>query len=296
MEISVCVATSGNLKLVTDLVDSLQKLEFQADWELILVWNSPSPPHEVDVKFLVGRVDFPVEILHEPIMGKSSALNLAMSQAQGELWVFTDDDVEVSKTWLQELSRAAAEYPDVNVFGGRVISSERVPNWIRNSSNLHAALICEHDLGAYNHVYSFGEYPYGTNLAIRAKIVKTGGYKWPLEFGPGTDLPVGDEAMFLAQFSPFNSQDRLYVESAVVRHDSQGRYFSIKEAIFRVFQIGYAAGVISQSQAAEDITRMHRRVSSVLLGVASIRELICICMRALGFYFGRRSANSQFQH
>ncbi len=62
----------------------------------------------------------PLRVLQQPLRGKNRALNLALSVAQGDPLVFTDDDVLPASDWLLRLQQVAATETGFDIFGGAI--------------------------------------------------------------------------------------------------------------------------------------------------------------------------------
>ncbi|MDP3858336.1 MAG: glycosyltransferase [Stagnimonas sp.] len=291
-QLSLCIATLGSPQALDALWQSLARLETGLRWELILVINGCARPKLDPASW--RSLSCVVRVLHEPRPGKSRALNLALAQAQGELLVFTDDDVLPDERWLDRLAAAAAAHPQVAIFGGRIRARGVVPAWVRDSSNLRQALLSEHDYGEVDGYYPLGHYPIGPNMAVRRAAVASHGARWIESIGPGTTLPVGDESSFLAQISRPDAQDRYYVADAVVHHLVDGRYFPLRRATRRAFQIGLSAGKLSANRpmgraAARAVAlSLPVRIAQRICGLRSTRELICVLARAVGVMIGSR--------
>jgi hypothetical protein len=286
MSLSVCMATLGRPDRLAAFFRSFDGVRLPVPCEVILVLNTARPPDLAGL--LPAQPAYALRTLIEPVPGKSRALNRALDAAQGELLVFTDDDVEFDPAWLERLWSAAREHSQVPVFGGAVRTRGEVPDWIRRSVNLQGILLSEHVLGDAPLRYGGGRYPFGPNLAVRRSAVLGAHARWREDVGPGTRLPVGDEGEFLAQISPPHAPDRLYVPDAVVWHHVERGYFGLATAARRTFQNGLAAGRISaaygsapnpRSVAAQSVDRLRQ--------IASAQELVCNVTRALGYFIGR---------
>ena len=229
-------------------------------------------------------------MIEEPRRGKSRALNKALSYARGELIVFADDDIVPDQLWLSALYEAALEYPDANVFGGRILVERKsIPRWLADSHNLKTILATEQDLGDVPQCFAPNQYPVGPNIAIRRRILDGGRHQWPVNLGPGTSVPLGDERAFLMQFSTPHAHDRLYVPSSVVWHRVVGRDLRVGSAAGRCFLGGYAAGLIGQRYGDAMIahnTRINKLLWQRYCRSASNAELLCNFARALGVAVG----------
>lgn len=290
--LSLCIASLGSAEALSRIQSALTLLRPEPGWELVLVINGGNAPVLEPEHW--RSLGWALRILHQAQPGKSRALNRAMAEAAGELLVFTDDDVVPDPGWLKQLVEATARYPGTEIFGGRILPLGEVPEWIRRSSNLQQALLSEHDYGEQDRPYPLGHYPIGPNMAVRRAAVSRRAARWNEALGPGTALPVGDESGFLAQLSPPEATDRLYVAAARVYHTVDGRYFPLPRALRRAFQIGLAAGRLSvhQPMTPEVASRVARglpsRVAERLCGLRSGRELACVLARAGGVLVGSK--------
>ena len=67
-------------------------------WRLIAVDNASTDGTGDLMRSYADRL--PIVVLHEPQAGKNRALNRAIEVAEGDFYVFTDDDVLVGENWL----------------------------------------------------------------------------------------------------------------------------------------------------------------------------------------------------
>lgn len=280
--ISVIVATRNRRRSLSEFFDALRQLPRDPSWELVIADNG-STDGTAELLAAVVR-SLPLTAVAEPRPGKSHALNRALHHARGDLLLFTDDDVIPDRAWLSAMHRAAREYPDANVFGGRiVIDRQLLPEWVRAAQSVSTMLTSEQDLGGEPQWYPENLYPVGPNLAVRRRLLQGAKHLWPVDLGPGTKIPLGDERRFLMQFSPPHARDRLYVPESVVRHTIAGRRLDFRSAVLRCFLGGYAAGsfrshdgrVVGTGSVAHHAWRRLRACGSAA-------EVVCNCARAFG--------------
>jgi len=286
--ISVIVATRNRRQSLGRFLDGLRSLPEQPAWELIVADNGCADGSETLLS--TAAEDLPIVVVNENLPGKSRALNSALRHARGDILVFADDDVVPDPNWLAALYQASIEHPEANVFGGRIlVNYERVPQWIINSYNLRTILTSEQDLGGDIRWFADDQYPVGPNLAVRRRSIEQGAFAWPVNLGPGTKIPVGDECAFLMQVSHPESRDRLYVPNSVVRHEIGGRQLGFGTALIRCFLGGYVSGLVSRIAVYSNRKNKggtFRIVWQRLRGASSGRELICMVARALGVLTG----------
>lgn len=289
--ISVIVATRNRRESLQRFVEKLHRLSDPPPWELIIVDNGSSDGTQAWLASAIASL--PGVIINERQPGKSRALNRALKHARGEILVFTDDDVVPGPDWLAAFHRASLDYPSANVFGGRIlVYNDRVPRWIMKSSNLKTILVSEQDLGDSFYWFPRDQYPVGPNLAVRRRAVCQGSFGWPVNLGPGTSLPLGDELAFLMQFSPRDARDRLYVPDSVVKHHIGGRQLSTGNALLRCFLGGYAAGLLGRGRSGprtNEDDSLWRVARLRLCGLSSCQEFFCVLARGLGVLAGTAS-------
>lgn len=289
--ISVIVATRNRRESLQRFIDGLRGLPDRPAWELIVVDNGSTDG--TNALLATSARNLPAIIIYEKQPGKSRALNKALKHARGDILLFTDDDVIPDPAWLVALHKASLDYPNASVFGGRIlVNYERIPKWIMKSSNLKPILVSEQDFGDEICWFAVDQYPIGPNLAVRRQLLDRDSFAWPVNLGPGTKIPLGDERAFLMQLSHPDSRDRLYVPGSVVRHSVRSRELSIGNALSRCFLGGYAAGVIGRMRDRASVNagdNALRAVRQRLYGLSSGREFICIVARALGVMAGSAS-------
>ncbi len=141
-------------------------------WRLIAVDNASTDGTGDLMRSYADRL--PITVLHEPLAGKNRALNRALEVAEGDLYVFTDDDVLVGEDWLVEWRAVADAQPDFDIFGGRTLAL-----WPRDVSEdflkrlQMGVLYARHD-DDFKEGPCNTNYVFGTNMAIRASIFASG--------------------------------------------------------------------------------------------------------------------------
>jgi glycosyltransferase involved in cell wall biosynthesis len=285
--LSLIVATRNRCEILGRF---LAELEYQSpglNWELVLVDNGSVDGTRELIR--TSKPPFQMHALCEQRPGKSRALNTGIRHASGSLLVFSDDDVHPQRDWLAAFASAAQRHPGASVFGGRIlVNAKSVPGWIARSCNLQEMLLSEHNLGDREHAYPHGRYPIGPNMAMRCSALDGVGDPWPVDMGPGTRLPLGDERAFLSQVSPCDAADRIYVPSAVVVHSAETEQTYFRGAMRRCYLGGLAAGKLSRRFPCLPgpgngtwVTAWER-----IRAWSSFREAACALTRAVGVAIG----------
>jgi GT2 family glycosyltransferase len=115
----------------------------------------------------------PIRRLYESKQGLSNARNCALDHAQGELLLWTDDDVLVEPNWLAEYARVARQWPDAVYFGGYIEPwFERTPpQWLVAHRERFGGLLVIRDFGPTERPFEGEEQPFGANMAFRMPIL-----------------------------------------------------------------------------------------------------------------------------
>ena len=102
MDISVIIATYKRAGLLKQTLESFVSLNTRdMIWQLIIADNAGDIETERVIRSYENRL--PLQFLKSSKRGKNAALNGALSKAEGELFVFTDDDIIADPEWLKQL-------------------------------------------------------------------------------------------------------------------------------------------------------------------------------------------------
>jgi len=156
--------------------------------------------------------------LFELRSGKSHALNTGIAHAQGDVLAFTDDDVTVEPTWLENLT--APLYDDAWAgSGGRTLPERNFspPGWIPREG-LHAlGPLAVFDRGP--EPCQLSETPFGNNMAYKKTVFeKYGGFR--VDLGPRAGSRVAqksEDSEFGARLLAAGERLR-YEPSAILYH------------------------------------------------------------------------------
>lgn len=234
--ISVIIASFKRLFLLEQTLRSLLLLDTTGlDWEVLIVDNANDQETKKVAMNFSGRL--PLKYLVELKRGKNNALNRAVSEAQGELFVFTDDDVIVEKNWLLEISEGVRRWPGYNVFGGRCLpkypEGEGMP--FEHPFFEGAFSVADWDIpeGCYE-----SHRVWGPNMAIRSSIFKNGWSFDPMLGPKGSKFCIlGDETDLTGRLEEAGYPP-VYLPGAVVYHQIQKERMNFKSMFRRAFSIG----------------------------------------------------------
>jgi len=219
---SVIISTRNRASILPRLFDALaaMRLNNETRWELLMVDNGSSDDTVAVISAEAERGRLPVHCVSEPIPGKSRALNRAIKQAQAELLVFTDDDVEPQATWLQAYIDAAALHPEIDGFAGKVLPKwlGDIPAWLHTEGEfaLPRGITNTRDFGMSQQILDEQAIPGGVNTALRAEAVAKNGW-FREELGPGTSVPFTEDTEYMGRFRR-GGGEFWYVPEALLYH------------------------------------------------------------------------------
>jgi len=130
--IHVLIPTAGERpELLKQTLEMLARCDHDGlDARVVVIENYPERRIEPMVRSLV--LALPVAYLHEPVAGKSRALNRALEGIHDGLVVFLDDDVIVDPALLQAYQRSWSRWSEDCFFGGGFTTDvEAEPAWLR---------------------------------------------------------------------------------------------------------------------------------------------------------------------
>ncbi len=151
---------------------SFSNLEIPANCrhEILLVDNR-STDHTAEI-IDQWQNRLPLIRLQEETPGHVAARNCAVRASSGQLLLWTDDDVEVSRDWLKVYVSAAERGPEYDFWGGRIkpeFTNGRPP-WIAENWEMVQGCFAARDLGPQPIDFTVQCLPYGANFAVRGEL------------------------------------------------------------------------------------------------------------------------------
>jgi glycosyltransferase involved in cell wall biosynthesis len=180
IDVSVVVSTYQRRDTLPRALDSLldQRLPPSVRYEIIVVDNNCTDGTRDVIADYIRRHPKHVRYAFEPRQGVSYGRNAGIRAARGAIVAFTDDDNEVSRTWIATIVRLMATHPDTAGVGGKVLPEwpHTPPVWL---DRMHWSPLA---------ILDYGERPFFTsarrplclltaNLAIRRRaLIDLGGF------------------------------------------------------------------------------------------------------------------------
>jgi len=221
-------------------------------WKLVIVDNgSTDSTNEVACSY---EKRLPLEYLREPTLGKNAALNMGLGAVEGDLIVFTDDDVFPNPNWLIQLRSAADTNPEYSIFGGPILPRWEVPppNWIQWVDQRPAYALTDPSL-TEGHVSP--RFVYGPNMAVRASLF-TAETRFNTSLGPrGADYAQGGEMELIIRLSRLGHK-AWHVTDATVEHLIRREQMKKSWVMRRAVRFGRGEFLLGYSEASNDCDQL----------------------------------------
>jgi glycosyltransferase involved in cell wall biosynthesis len=189
------MATYNGARTLPTVLDAYCKLEQPRDgWKLFIVDNGSTDNTKETINAFAQKL--PLTYLFEPARGKNAALNTGITQVEGDLIVFTDDDAVPHSDWLLQLRTAADSQPSFSIFGGVVLPKWEAPPepWILKCVPLDVTYALTNPTWLEGPITPHRIYE--PNSAYRTKIFEAG-YRFDPTIGPlGSNYPMGSGSEF----------------------------------------------------------------------------------------------------
>jgi cellulose synthase/poly-beta-1,6-N-acetylglucosamine synthase-like glycosyltransferase len=211
--VSIILCTCDRPQSLWRTLIALSRVKIPANWqaELIVVENSST---DKNVSLLAGirLPNMRCKLIREVRAGKSNALNTGLDHAEGELLVFTDDDVIPPRDWLEKMLAAFAQ-SDCDAIVGTIELAENLRRpWLEKR---YRAL-----LG----VLDFATGPVelvGANAGIRRSVLQQVP-RFDPELGPGA-LGLGEDTLFTWQLQQAGFKVKYAADVRVIHQPGETR-------------------------------------------------------------------------
>ncbi len=121
--VSVIIATRERTEKLVRCLDSLKRLAYPK-FELLVVDNCRETDSTERAVRAYADDKIDIRYLREDERGLGAAHNRGLAEARGDIVAFTDDDVEVDRNWLAELTAPFLSSPSVGGATGLILPAE----------------------------------------------------------------------------------------------------------------------------------------------------------------------------
>lgn len=220
MHISVIICTHNRCQSLPKTLSSIaaSQLPSSIEWEVLVVDNNSRDQTREVVEDFCHRYPARFHYLYEPHGGKSFALQTGIRAARGSVLAFTDDDVTVEPTWLQNLT-AELHSGEWAGAGGRIVLQwpPALPDWLAIEGPW-----VRHGLPAFdqgNEAKLLVGPPFGANMAFRKEMFeKYGVFRMDLGPSPSREIPCPNEDTEFGRRLIAAGERLRYEPSAIVYH------------------------------------------------------------------------------
>lgn len=165
--LTVLFSTFNGAATLPRMLAALERLEPPpGGWKIVAVDNGSTDDTPALLRKYAAAL--PITVLAEPRQGKNVGLNRGLTAVEGDLVVFTDDDIIPHEDWLVALRRVADEQQDYDVFGGAIypVWPQRPPDWLQRCVPLGHFAWTNFNDGPVNPTAIWGP-----NMAVRREVL-----------------------------------------------------------------------------------------------------------------------------
>lgn len=230
VRVSVIIATYNRVDLLYKALDSilLQKLKKDVSFEILVIDNASSDETAQMIRAISDLSKVHVRYIHESKRGKGFALNRGIREAQGDILIFTDDDIVADSRWLANMVECFETY-QCDCVGGRVLPDypPQAPQWIIENSKLLVGPIVSYDYGEETKVYQnkvMFEF-LGANFAFKKSVFNELG-EFLTDIGPGKTM-MGEDTEMVSRLLK-EGKKLYYCGEALVWHPVDPKRMTLK--------------------------------------------------------------------
>jgi glucosyl-dolichyl phosphate glucuronosyltransferase len=263
LDLTVILCTynrSGDLARALESIATSQ-IATSIAWEVLIVDNNSTDGTRKVFEDFCQKYPERFRYYFEPKQGLSHARNAGIANSRGEVLVFTDDDVIVEPTWLQNLTSASQDGEWAGA-GGKTLPAQKFvpPPWLPDNLSEWGGIFCAYfDLG--DTAGELHRAPYGANMAFRRSMfVKYGGFRTDLGRNPGDK--IGNEDTEFGRRLILAGEKLKYEPSAIVYHPvPEGR---LTQSFFYSWWFDYGRATIRERSERPRVWGIPREYLSLL--------------------------------
>lgn len=217
--ISVILCTYNRDKYIYNVLKSIAENDFPTtDYEIVLVNNNSTDNTESECdRFHNDYPQVNFRRILETNQGLSYARNAGITNAQGDLLVYVDDDATVNREYLATYHTFFQRNPQSVAAGGPILPvyETQEPSWM--SHYTRQLITGRLFLGHQEQQFPKGSYPGGGNAAYRKQVFDTVGL-FNVELGRKGNSLIGAEEKDLFDKMNTHNMKFYYLPTAILYH------------------------------------------------------------------------------
>lgn len=188
--VSIILCTHNRASGLIQTLEALGKLQIPSGWEAeLIVVDNGSTDDTARVARSTKFQNLEVRYLYDARRGKANALNVALTQARGEIVLTTDDDVIVPADWVEQMASPIVNGGYDAVIGRIVLAPHLMRPWL---SSTHYAMVASNDQTEFQ----MRNYELvGASMGFRRSALEHVP-TFDTELGPGSALGLGEDTLF----------------------------------------------------------------------------------------------------
>jgi glycosyltransferase involved in cell wall biosynthesis len=289
MKASVIICTYNRSSLLNDSVVSIINQDLpHIHYEIIVVDNNSSDNTRDVVMELIAASPVSLKYIIEPRQGLSFARNTGITEAIGELIVFTDDDIDADKCWLSEIV-SAFETPNIACVGGplRAVWPCEKPAWLTPKWQEYLA-ISEFNSVRETGQFQWPNYPFGANIAFRKEVFDEIGV-FPTDLGRLGNCLLSNEETSLCKKIEKSGKMIAFAPNAVVHHKINRGRLTKQWFYHRSYWQGRSDAILDSEDSSTKYSRLQTISRNTLLyetkGESLDFDAKCIQRSVIGYLY-----------
>ena len=144
--------------------------------------------------------DYRVKVYHRNERGVGKSRNMAISKSQGDILLFSDEDIRYQSGYAKAVSEEFENHPEADLLLFNVeVCPERRTYWNEGFTRVKW--------------FNCGRYP-AYSIAVRKEVLERSGVKYSELFGGGAKYSNGEDSLFLKQCA--DAGMRMYATDTVI--------------------------------------------------------------------------------
>jgi len=281
--ISVIIATYNGELVLPKTLQALCLLEIPSQGAEFIIIDNASTDKTADI--LAEYVNkLPLKLIYEAKQGKSYAIEKGIAQAQGDLVLFSDDDVIPNKTWLTSYQQASEQQTEYSVFLGQIRPYwlTKAPDWLIRLSDEGRVCGCT-PIKRVAGPASF-TWAKGANLCVRKVVLDKISFRDDLWIA-GENSAGGEDTDFAKKASE-NGFKLWFVPKAAVQHIIKPHEMSLRGIWIRYFRIGRSIAALNPEDKFQGVLifgyprwvifKVIKKWGALLLSIAKLEPYILV--------------------